>query len=104
MESLWVYGLCTNLQWLLYRYWEEHRVVPHSKKYYVHPFKTGRGVTQGDPFFSAVFNIVVYVVMWETLREICGPQETLYGLGWDMGYQDMVLYTDNGRVMVINPI
>ena len=47
------------LQGLLQQYWDVQRVVPKARKYYGHPFGTGRGVTQGDPVSPTIFNTIV---------------------------------------------
>ena len=60
-------------------------MVSKSGKYYGLPFSTGRGVTQGDPVSSTLFNIIVYAVVRATLQEICGPQEAQHGFGWLAG-------------------
>ena len=39
------------------------------------------GVTQGDPFYSTVFNIVVDSVVRVVLLEVYRPQEAHYELG-----------------------
>ena len=61
-------------------------------------------VTQGYPFSLSIFNIVVDVVVWAMLREVCGPQEALHKMGWSLGEQDIVLYAGDGRIEGSNPI
>ena len=68
------YGLGPQLQRLLQRYWDKQRVVPKSGKYYGRPFRTERGVTQGDLISITLFNIIVDAVVRATIQEICGPQ------------------------------
>ena len=48
-------------------------MVPKAEGWYGHPFKMDRGVTQGDPVFPTIFNIVVDEIVWYTLLELCGP-------------------------------
>ena len=67
MEILRDYGLGTRLQILLQRYWDLHRVVTKAGNYYGRPFRAGRGLTQGDPFYPTLFNIIVGTVVKETL-------------------------------------
>ena len=67
MEILWVYGIGTNLQWILGRYWEEQRVVPWTRRCYELSFKTGRGLTKGGLVSPTIFNIVVDAVVQEVL-------------------------------------
>ena len=85
MEILLGYGLGPKLQRLLQIFWDGQRVVPNSGKYYGCPFRTGRGVTQGDPVSPTIFNIVVDAVVRDYLQEVCGPQEYQHGFGWASG-------------------
>ena len=82
MEILREYGLGPRLQILLQRYWDGQRVVTKAGKYYGRPFSTGRGVTQGDLFYPALFNIIVDAVVRATLQEICVTQDSQHGFGW----------------------
>ena len=67
MEILCEYGLGPQMQRLLQRYWDRQRVVTKSGKYYRQPFNTGRGVTQEDPVYPTLFNIIMYSVTRATL-------------------------------------
>ena len=104
MEVLRVYGLIVNLKQILGNYWYEQRLVLRSGKYYSRLLHMGQGVTYGYPVTPTTFNIVVDAVVWEKLREVCGPQEPLNRMGWAAGDQDTVIYTDYDRIPVRNPI
>ena len=77
------YGLGVNLQWILERYWNNQTVVPWAGRYYCRPFKMERGVNQGDPVYPIIFKRVVDAVVRATLMEVCTPQESHHGLGWE---------------------
>ena len=64
----------------------------------------GRGLTQGDPVYPTIFNIVVNVVVWGKLREVYRPQESPHRLVWETTEKKIVLYADNGRIAGRNPI
>ena len=46
-----------------------------------------------------ILNIVVDAVVRSLLAEVCGQQEAQHGLVWAAIEQNMVLYTDGGRVV-----
>ena len=74
LDILRWYGLGTNMARLLAHYWEKQRIVPMEGKFLGRPFRTGQGVTRGDPASSMVFNIVVDTVVQEVLEEVCRPK------------------------------
>ena len=61
-------------------------------------------MTQGDPVSPTIFNILVNVVVWDTLMEVSGPQEANHALGWLVGGQDTVFYANDGLISGRNPI
>ena len=70
-----------NLDRLLNSYWERHRIVPNMGKFLGKEFRTRRGLMQGDPKSTTIFNFVVDAVVWEVLDVVCVPQEAQHGLG-----------------------
>ena len=87
-----------NLARLLTRYWDQNRIVPKLSKFLGKYFRTGRGVTQGNPFPSTIFNIVVDVVVILVLDVVCGPQGAHHGLSWADGGRNLVFYSNDGRI------
>ena len=79
-------------------------MVPKAGKYYGRPFSTGRGVTQGDPVSSTIFNILVYVVVRAALHEFCGTQESHHGFVWVAVRHKICFYADDGRIAGQNTI
>ena len=59
---------------------------------------TGVVVTQGDPASPIIFNIVVDAVVRAVLEEVCIPQESQHGMGWEVGESNLVFYADDGRI------
>ena len=79
-------------------------MVTKAGKYYGRPFSTGRGVTQGDPVYLTLFNIIVDAVVRETLKEICGPQEAQHGFGWSVREHNICFYADDRQIAGRYPI
>ena len=50
-------------------YWDRLRMVVGAGGYYGRVFKGFRGVTQGKPLSSTIFNVVVYAVVWNWVKE-----------------------------------
>ena len=95
LEILRVCGLGPNLACLLKNYWKRQSIFPKAGKCLGTSFETGRGVTQGNPAFSIIFNIVVYVVVREVLDVVCGPQEGQYGMDWVTVERNSVFYNND---------
>ena len=53
----------SNLARILENYWKRQQIVPKVSKCLGTAFGTGRGVTQGDPTYPMIFNIVVDVMV-----------------------------------------
>ena len=56
-------------------------VVPKAGWYYGLTFKTGRVVTQGDPLYPTVFNILFDTVVVEVRLYLCGLNEAQHRMG-----------------------
>ena len=56
-------------------------------------------MTQGDPVYPMIFNIVVGAVVREVLEEVCRPQEAQNGIGWVAGEINLVFYADEVRIV-----
>ena len=80
-----------NLARLLNSYWDQQRVVPKTGKFLGKEFCTGRGLTQGDPASTMIFDIVVDSVVWGVLDVVYGSQEAQHGLGWVAGESNVIL-------------
>ena len=45
-----------------------------------------------------IFNIVMDVVVWEVLEEVCSLQEAQHSMGWEAGARNFIFYVDDGRI------
>ena len=61
-------------------------------------------MTQGDPVYPTIFNIVVDPVVREVMLEVCRPQEAHIKFGWEAGEHNIFFYEDNSRIAGSNPI
>ena len=63
LEILKGYGVGERVRKMLREYWERTTMVARAGRYYGKGFKGGRGVTQGDPLSTTIFNVVVDAVV-----------------------------------------
>ncbi len=66
------YGVGPNLLCLQKHFWDGTKMVCHAGGSYGEPFSAGRGVMQGGPLSSLMFNVCVDVVVREWLRQCLG--------------------------------
>ena len=59
LEILEGYGVVPSSRKLLKTYWRRLTMVARAGGYYREAFKGERGVTQGDPLYPTIFNVVV---------------------------------------------
>ena len=57
LEVLSWYGVGINLTRLLKFYWERQRIAPKTGKFLGNYFRTGRGLTQGDPASQFIYDL-----------------------------------------------
>ena len=81
MDILRGYGMVPNLYILLGQYWDKQRIVPKAGNFLGRKFGMGRGIRQGNPLLTIIFNIMVYEVVRSVLAEVCWPEEVHHGLG-----------------------
>ena len=78
--------------------------VLQDKGYYGWLFQLDIGLDQGKPVRPIILNMVFDAVVWDTLLDICGPQEAQHSMGWATGEHYIVVYSDDGLIMCRNPI
>jgi Reverse transcriptase (RNA-dependent DNA polymerase) len=90
IHVLKAYGLGTNTTMILENFWNQLWVIPKQGGFYGRPFKSDRGVTQGDPLSPTLFNVIVDVVVRETKRIM------------HLTDNDSIFYADDGLVTGTN--
>ena len=56
------YGIGPQSRQILQKYWRRLTTVARAGRYYGKVFQGARGVTQGDPIYPTIFNVVVDAV------------------------------------------
>ena len=100
MEILRGYAMGQNMAHLIAHHWDNQQFVPKAKRFLGKAFVTGKGVMQGDPVSTMIFNILVNAVVRAVLVVVCGPQEAQNGMGWTAGERNMVFYADDRQISV----
>ena len=63
LDILEGYSVVPGARQLLQNYWRRFTMVARACGYYGEAFKGARGVTQGDPLYPTIFNVVVDAVI-----------------------------------------
>ena len=85
----------TDIARIIDNYWKRQRIVPKVGECLVTYFGTRRVVTQGDPISPMILNIVVYVVVYMVMEEVCISQEAQHRMGWAAGERNLLFYVDD---------
>ena len=79
-------------------------MVPQDRRYYIWLFKTYRRVTLREPVYPTILNIVFNAVVQSALVQLYYPQESHHGMGWLMGEQHILFYSNDACITGRNPI
>ena len=77
--------------------------MPRAGGFYGPPFKTGRGVVQGDPWSPDDFNVVVDAVVRAWLHQSIGTDAARFGLRMEVRDTNVEFYADDGLVAARDP-
>ena len=78
-------------------------MVARAGSYYGKGFKGNRGVTQGDPLSTIIFNVVVDAVVRHWLKLATQEAERRGERGREGRYQAVLFYADNGMIALSDP-
>ncbi len=98
LEILVGYSVGPNLLRLQKNFWDNAKMVCCAGGNYGLPFEAHRGVTQGRPLSSLMFNVCVDCVIREWLRQVLGEDVTQDGAGNLVCDQCIAFFVDNGLV------
>ena len=71
-------------------------MVERAGRYYGTAFRGARGVTQGDPIYTTIFNVVVYAVVIHWVTVMIEGVEERGERGQEGRYEVTLLYADDG--------
>jgi hypothetical protein len=104
MEILKAYGVRPKLLRLQNSFWENAKLVCRAGGCYGSPFAAKRGVTQGGPLSSLMFNMCVDAVVREWLHQVLGDDAARGGIGDDVAEWLVAFYIDDGLVASRDPV
>ena len=81
LDLITAYGVGPRTVRLLRTYWGLLTMVAKSGGYFGHPFKGYQGVTQGDPMYPTIFNVVVDAVICHWVTVVTPTEEGTVFLG-----------------------
>jgi hypothetical protein len=81
LNILAAYGVGPKMLALQKHFWDTAQLVCRAGGNYGEPFRAKRGVTQGGPLSSLMFNVCVNVLFREWLHQTHGEEAARDGLG-----------------------
>ena len=85
---------------LIARFWRDAELVCRASGYYDIPFRSRRGVTQGGPLSSTIFNLMVNAIVREWGRVLHED----HGMGLEDVWRLMTCFcADDGLIVARNP-
>ena len=103
LEILQGYGVGPRSWQLLRTYWWEMTIVARAGGYYGDAFKGARGVTQGNPLSSTIFNVVVDAVVRHWVTMALDEADKIGERGKEGRHQAALFYADDSMVASSNP-
>jgi hypothetical protein len=98
LEILAGYGVGPNLLRLQEQFWNNAKMVCCAGGNYGEPFGAYRGITQGGPLSSLMFNICVNCVIRELLHQVMGDKVAQEGAEDAVRNQCIAFFVDDGLV------
>ena len=77
-------------------------MIARASGYSGHLFKGYRGVTQGDPLYPKIFNVVVIATTCHWVKVVIPTEAGMGGLGLTIINLMAYLYADNGFIALIH--
>ena len=103
LDILKGYGVGPRARRILQTYWRRLTMVVRSGEYYGTAFKGEHGVTQGDPLYPTIFNVVLDAVVRHWATGVIADAEEQGKMGKEGRHQSALFYADNGMVASSDP-
>ncbi len=98
------YGVGPKMLRLQKHFWDTAKLVFRAGGYYGEPFNAKRGITQGGPLSSIIFNVCVDAIVREWLCQTLDKDIVCDGIG-DQGAKILVaFYVDDGLIASRDPL
>ena len=85
-------------------FWDTAKLVCRAGGNYGEAFSAERGVTQGGPLSSLMFNVCVDAVVREWLHQTLGAEAARDGIGERVAEILVAFYVDDGRIASRDPV
>jgi hypothetical protein len=104
LNILGAYGVKPKMLALQKHFWDTAQLVCRAGGNYGEPFSAKRGVTQGGPLSSLMFNVCVNAVVREWLHQMLGEEAARDGLGECVVKILVAFYLDDGLIASCYPV
>ena len=103
LEILEGYGVGPSARRLLTTYWSRLTMIARAGGYYREAFKGARGVTQVNPLFPTIFNVVVDAFVRHWIDGLFAETAEKGETGREGRHQSAVFYANEGIVVSLEP-
>ena len=104
LEILEGYGIRPRARKLLTNYWHRLTMVARAGGYYGTDFQGDRGVTQEDPLYPTIFNLVVDLVVRHCVTGFLKESEAIGELVQEGRHQVALFCANDGMFALLDPV
>ncbi len=104
LDILAAYGVGPKMLRLQKHFWDTAKLVCHTGGNYGEPFSAERGVTQGGPLSSLMFNVCVNAIVREWLCQTLDEDTARDKIGNQVAEMLVAFYVDNGLIASRDPV
>ncbi len=104
LDFLAAYGVGPKMLHLQKHFWDTEKLVCHAGGNYGEPFNAKRGITQGGPLSSLMFNVCVDAVVREWLCQMLDKDAARDGIGNQLAEMLVGFYVDDVLIASCDPV